>query len=119
MTGRHVRPDAANSIKAEMFVFDALPPAERAMVLLAKRSERFSPVKNADGVDSIETARRDLVRRAASWLDSCGVQVPRRSDGEPDCVVEISPLYALDAQGLRGRESGDRSIERGDRLYLE
>ena len=89
------------------------------MVLLAKRSERFSPVKNADGVDSIETARRDMVRRAASWLDSCGVRVPRRSDGEPDCVVEISPLYALDAQGLRARESGDRSIERGDRLYLE
>lgn len=118
-TGQTVTPDAPNAIKAEMFVFDALPLAERAMVLLAKRSERFSPVKNATGVDSIETARRDMVRRAASWLDSCGVGVPRGSDGEPDCVLEISPLRALDAEALQASESSHRSIERHDRLYLQ
>ena len=90
-TGDRVTPDAPNAIKAEMFVFDALPRAERAMVLLARRSERFSPVKNAVGVDSIATARRDMVRRAASWLESCGVRVPSGPDGDPSGAPNVAP----------------------------
>ena len=52
----------------EQFVFDAIPLAKNAIVLETDRAEEFSPVKNAEGVDSPATSRRDQVRRAARWL---------------------------------------------------
>lgn len=100
-TGRRVVPEAPNAVKFEMFVFDALPLAADPLLLTARRGEVFSPVKNATGVDSADTARRDMVRRAASWLEQCGVNVPRTPNGEPDCTLEISPLAALDPEQLR------------------
>ena len=99
--GQMITPDAPNVVKLEMFVFDAIPLARKPMVMYTPREEEFSPVKNADGVDSAVTARRDLVRRAARWLETCGCAVPRGSDGEPAMPLEISPTRALDAEDLR------------------
>lgn len=104
--GRPVQPREPNVVKLEMFVFDAIPLARNPLVLFTRREEEFSPVKNADGVDSPATARRDLLRRAARWLESCGQTVPRASDGEPAVPIEISPAVALDADDLRERLSG-------------
>lgn len=118
-TGRRIEPQMPNAIKLELFVFDALPLARRAIVLRQDRAECFSPVKNADGVDSPATARRDMVRRAARWLESCGVELPRRPDGEPDCLIEISPRFALDAEQLKSRLNEIPVIARGGRVYLE
>ncbi len=118
-TGQTVTPSAPNALKAEMFVFDALPLAARSMLLHATRRECFSPVKNLDGVDSVATAKRDMVRRAAGWLESCGVSVPRTGAGEPDCVIEIGPLHALDHEMLREREPAKLQIERGQHVLLE
>ncbi|MEW6249528.1 MAG: UTP--glucose-1-phosphate uridylyltransferase [Planctomycetota bacterium] len=101
--GRPVKPQAPNAVKLEMFIFDAVPLAQRPLVMFTPRAEEFSPVKNPDGVDSAVTARRDLVRRAARWLESCGVSIPRGTDGEPAMPLEISPAYALDADDLRER----------------
>ncbi len=118
-SGTFVAPDSPNAVKLEMFVFDALPLARTTMLLRTERSERFSPVKNATGVDSVATAKRDLVRRAASWLAECGVSVPMTADGEPDGVVEISPLYADDVVSLAAREEGgDREIAAGGSTLL-
>ena len=48
------------------------PPAENPLVLLGDRAEVFSPIKNATGVDGPATARRDMIRRSAGWLEqSC------------------------------------------------
>ncbi len=118
-TGRRVTPRKPNAIKAEMFVFDALALAERPMLLRAARHERFSPVKNPDGVDSVVSARRDLVRRAAAWLESGGVTVPRDPEGNPDCVLEISPLAAVDSEMLRERGVGGLSIEPGESRLID
>jgi len=101
--GRAVVPEIPNAVKLEMFVFDAIPLARNPLVLYTHRQEEFSPVKNADGVDSPATAKRDMIRRAARWLESCGATVPRGADGEPAMPLEISPAYALDVEDLHER----------------
>ena len=117
--GVRVEPDEPNAIKLETFVFDALPLAKKAVVLETRRAEEFSPVKNAAGTDSAETSRRDMIRRAADWLENSGGVVPRRPDGEPDAIIEVSPLLALDATHLRERLGERPTVERGASLYLE
>jgi UDP-N-acetylglucosamine/UDP-N-acetylgalactosamine diphosphorylase len=114
-----VDPTAPNAVKLETFVFDALPLARSALVLEARREEVFSPVKNTHGADSVETARRDLNRRAARWLEAGGVAIPRRSDGEPDGRFEISPLLALDSDELRTAWPPLPRVDRGASVYLE
>jgi UDP-N-acetylglucosamine/UDP-N-acetylgalactosamine diphosphorylase len=100
------KPAATDVVKLETFVFDAIPQARNPLVLFTSREEEFSPVKNREGTDSPATARHDLVRRAARWLEACGRRVPRRPDGEPQQAIEISPAFALDLCDLRDR--GDR-----------
>jgi UDP-N-acetylglucosamine/UDP-N-acetylgalactosamine diphosphorylase len=99
--GNQVKPASPNAVKLEMLVFDAIPLARNPLVLYTRREEEFSPVKNAAGVDSPATAQRDLIRRAARWLDTSGVTVPRAADGEPALPIEISPAFALDAADLQ------------------
>ncbi len=117
--GRPVSPSAPNGVKVEMFVFDAIPLAKDPMVLYTPREEEFSPVKNAEGVDSVATAKRDMVRRAARWLEACGVEIPRDERNEPAATVEISPAYALDVEDLRGRIGKAVRVERGGKLLLD
>jgi UDP-N-acetylglucosamine/UDP-N-acetylgalactosamine diphosphorylase len=100
--GETVKPHQPNAVKLEQFVFDAIPLAANAMVYTTDRAEEFSPVKNAEGVDSPATSRRDQIRRAARWLKDAGVEVPTRN-GEPDATLEIDPLYATSATQLRQR----------------
>ena len=97
--GERVTPDAPNAVKFETFLFDALPFADRSVTVEAAREDVFSPIKNAEGADSPETARRDLNRLNARWLEAAGVTVPRGDDGEP-VDVEIDPRFALDAEEL-------------------
>jgi UDP-N-acetylglucosamine/UDP-N-acetylgalactosamine diphosphorylase len=117
--GRRVDPDQPNGIKLETFIFDALPLAKNPLILQTTRAEQFSPVKNASGSDSLQTAQRDIIRRTATWLEAAGCHVPRRSDGEPDAVIEISPLLALDPDELCEKLTGPPSISRGQQVYLE
>jgi UDP-N-acetylglucosamine/UDP-N-acetylgalactosamine diphosphorylase len=119
-TGQRVDPVKPNAIKLEAFIFDALPLARRAVLLETSRAEEFSPVKNATGVDSVQTARRDMNRLAARWLDDAGLPISRAIDGEPDGLFEISPLYALDDAHLIERGvSGVQTPSAGSRLYIE
>ncbi len=118
-TGRRIKPRRPNAIKLERFIFDAIPQAANPLILQTSRSEEFSPVKRATGVDSVETAQRDMNLRAAAWLESCGVHVPRTPDGQPDGVFEISPLFAVDAEQLRERLDREVNIAPGARVYIE
>jgi UDP-N-acetylglucosamine/UDP-N-acetylgalactosamine diphosphorylase len=83
-------------LKFEMFVFDALPLADRWLAVQVRREDEFAPLKNATGPDSPETVCRLMTARAARWLAAAGVQVPTKANGEPAFPLEISPLFALD-----------------------
>jgi UDP-N-acetylglucosamine/UDP-N-acetylgalactosamine diphosphorylase len=89
--GKVMSPAAENAFKFERFIFDALPLAERTLVLETDRAREFNPVKNATGDDSPDSARAALARLYHEWLRSAGAKV---DDSIP---VEISPLFALDA----------------------
>jgi UDP-N-acetylglucosamine/UDP-N-acetylgalactosamine diphosphorylase len=115
--GQLVKPDKPNAIKLEMFVFDALPLAKKAMILETVRSEEFSSIKNASGDDSLASSLHDQVRRAAAWLEQAGVRVPRDANGRVAAAIEISPLFADSPQELRDKVK-DLKIATGDKLYL-
>ena len=92
-----------DAVKMEMFVFDAIPLSTRAVFFETDRADEFAPLKNKEGVDSIESCLRGQVEQAARWLGSCGVEVPRDADGRPRHLLEISPLFALDPEVLAAR----------------
>ena len=117
-SGELIEPAEPNAIKLETFIFDAIPMAANPLILQTLREEEFSPVKNATGTDSVETSRRDQMRRAASWLQQAGVKVPRRPDGEPDAIIEISPLLALDGEQIREKLRTPPIIKPGMQVYL-
>jgi UDP-N-acetylglucosamine/UDP-N-acetylgalactosamine diphosphorylase len=74
--GRPICVDEPNGYKLERFVFDALPAAKRICVLEVRAEEDFSPIKNAQGKDSPESARHDLVMQYRGWLVKAGFDLP-------------------------------------------
>jgi len=118
-SGSVVVPTTTNAAKLETFIFDVLPWAKNPLVLEVDRAEEFSPVKNLTGVDSLESARRDQVRRACRWLEAAGVSIPRRGDGEPNVTVAISPLFALEAEDVAAKADRLPPLEAGAAVYIE
>lgn len=55
--GNKIVPTSPNAFKFEAFLFDAFGEVDDMAILRVKREEEFAPVKNAEGVDSPETAR--------------------------------------------------------------
>ena len=94
--GNTVAPAEPNGVKLESFIFDALPLAEKTMIMEFDRSEVFGPTKNPTGVDSAESCRQMLMERDAKRLERAGVTVPRNADGSLAVMLEISPLKVLD-----------------------
>ena len=94
-TGTLIKPVEPNAYKFEKFIFDVLPDASVAVNVEFAREEEFSPVKNAEGNDSPETTRRDMMLKAARQLEACGVSIPRDSEGLPVHKIEIDPCFAL------------------------
>lgn len=56
--GNIIKPEKPNAYKFEAFLFDAFESLEDMAIMRVKREEEFAPVKNAEGVDSPETARQ-------------------------------------------------------------
>jgi UDP-N-acetylglucosamine/UDP-N-acetylgalactosamine diphosphorylase len=99
-TGTLVHPEKENALKFERFIFDVLPLADRWTVVETSREEEFAPLKNATGADSPEAVKNAITHLAADWLTRCGTAVPRDAAGESRYPLEISPLFALDAEVL-------------------
>ncbi len=116
--GEPVEPAKPNGVKLESFVFDALPLASKSIILQTVRSREFAPVKNITGTDSVETARQLLIERAADWLESAGVTIPRKTDGSVDCEIEIAPAFALQKDDVKEKINQIPEIKPGDQLYL-
>ncbi len=108
--GQSVTPDSPNAFKFERFIFDSLPLASRAMVYEASREREFNPVKNSSGNDSPETAQKALISIFRKWIESAGGKV------DEGVAVEISPLYALDADELSAKPAHQASFH--EPVYL-
>jgi UDP-N-acetylglucosamine/UDP-N-acetylgalactosamine diphosphorylase len=94
--GNPIKPEKPNAVKFEMFVFDALPFAKNPVVIETRRSDDFSPVKNAEGVDSPKTSRDDQLRQFARWLKANGAPIKTDASGLPEVTIEVSPLFGYD-----------------------
>lgn len=114
-SGERVEPKEPNAVKLERFIFDALGLCEASIVYETERVEEFAPIKNAEGVDSPASSAAVQSERAARWLASVGVAVPRKEDGAVDAVLEISPLTALEAADLAGKSV---RIAPGERVLI-
>jgi UDP-N-acetylglucosamine/UDP-N-acetylgalactosamine diphosphorylase len=92
--GDRVKPETANAIKFERFIFDLMPAAGRAILVEVDAAEHFAPLKNAPGEkqDTPEAVKDRLVALHSQWLRQAGAEVAEGVD------VEISPLWALDAE---------------------
>jgi UDP-N-acetylglucosamine/UDP-N-acetylgalactosamine diphosphorylase len=106
--GKVIEPSQENALKFEMFIFDVLPRADRWVVVETSRVEEFEPLKNATGSDSPESVKQAISNLAGDWLSKAGVNVPRKPDGNVSVPLEVSPLYALNAEELAGKV--DRSL---------
>lgn len=96
--GKPVKPEKANGVKFEMFVFDALPFAKNSIVVETAREDDFSPVKNAEGVDSPKTCREDQLKQFARWFKAAGAPMATDAQGVPSATVEVSPLFGYDEE---------------------
>jgi len=111
-----------NAVKLESFFFDALPLAEKTMILEAEREKQFAPTKNKTGVDSVESCKAMLIARDAEWLECyAGIKTPKKEDGSPDCVVELSPRSFLDSEDVKIFKDRikNKDIKNGNVMYYE
>ncbi|MCK5145570.1 UDPGP type 1 family protein [bacterium] len=109
--GEQQVPESPNGYKFETFVFDALKETSASVILEISREEEFSPLKNQAGDDSIITARRDLVAQYGAWIEDAGVALPRNADGRINLNIEISPLFADDADACKARVPKDMKLQ--------
>jgi UDP-N-acetylglucosamine/UDP-N-acetylgalactosamine diphosphorylase len=91
--GAKHEPTAPNGYKFEMFVFDALPFANNPVIIETAREDDFSPVKNAEGVDSPQTCRDDQLRQYVRWAREAGIEIETDDSGLPAFAFEVSPLF--------------------------
>ena len=77
-----------------MFVFDALPMAANPVIIEGARGDEFSPVKNAEGLDSPLTCKNHQKAQFARWLKAAGEEISTDENGVPAIDIEISPLFA-------------------------
>ncbi|MGH7143321.1 MAG: UTP--glucose-1-phosphate uridylyltransferase [Planctomycetota bacterium] len=103
-TGTLVKPPKPNAIKFEMFIFDTMPLAGRALNVETDRPGEFSPLKNKDGVDSPATARADLTDLYAGWLSAAGHRLPTDAAGRSAQPIEIAPATSLFGEGLENTQ---------------
>ncbi len=101
-----VEPADNNALKFERFIFDLLPAARHALVVECDEAAEFAPVKNARGTgrDSPESVQAQMIDLHTAWLQSAGATVAS------DVPVEISPVFALDAEDVAGRVKPGSSV---------
>ena len=107
-------------MKFEMFVFDALLFERNPVVVETLREDDFSPVKNAEGLDSPKTCRDDQLRQFSRWLKENGATGPTDKTGLPPWPIEVSPLFGYDEDSFADswrKLSPKPEVREG--LYLE
>ena len=119
-SGVEIDPEEPNAVKLETFIFDAIPMANKTMILAAAREEEFAPVKNKTGVDSAESCREMLINRDARWLEAAGVKVERDDKGAVAAVIQLSPRIFLDREDVVEYYSNkELVIKAGERVFIK
>ena len=118
--GSVVTPDAPNGVKLESFIFDALPLADKVLLLEGDRNELFAPTKNLTGVDSVESCRKMISARNARRLADAGVTIPYNCDGTLAADIEIDPRRVCDDEDAAKlvAETGLQKILPGQKVAL-
>ncbi|NBQ59062.1 MAG: UDPGP type 1 family protein, partial [Opitutaceae bacterium] len=114
--GQPVKPAKANGVKFELFVFDALPFAQNPLVIETSRADDFSPVKNAEGVDSPQTCRDDQRRQFARWLKAHDAALATDATGLPSINLEVAPSFGYDEDSFAeswARQTGRPTLADG------
>lgn len=113
--GQKVMPTEPNALKFEKFIFDLLPHARQPIVVEFAEQECFAPLKNAPGAekDTPEYVRRMMCAQHRRWLEAAGAVVAEGVE------IELSPLYALDAQGVAARIEPGRVFDKSQYLAAE
>jgi UDP-N-acetylglucosamine/UDP-N-acetylgalactosamine diphosphorylase len=96
-----------------MFIFDALKHAGKSIIMEVIREDEFSPIKNEKGESSPDTARQNMINLFGRWLREAGIEIPTGENGNVEGVIEISPLYALDAEELKSK-IGKKTVFTGE-----
>jgi UDP-N-acetylglucosamine/UDP-N-acetylgalactosamine diphosphorylase len=81
--GSRQEPASPNAWKLERFIFDLFPLAARAEVHEVERAFEFAPVKNATGVDSLESARALVAAEVRRWHRQAGLPEPAEPSLRP------------------------------------
>jgi UDP-N-acetylglucosamine/UDP-N-acetylgalactosamine diphosphorylase len=112
--GKWFEPTAPNALKFERFIFDLLPHAQRPLVVEYAEPEVFAPLKNAPGAerDTADYVQRCMVAQHRQWLEAAGTRIV------VGVQVEISPLWALDANDVAARADRPKHIDRPTYLSL-
>jgi len=92
--GKTVTPTTENGIKFEMFVFDVFEYAN-VVAFEVPREGEFTPVKNADGIDSPESARNELSAYHKKLAQQAGATFT-----STEGLFEISPLLSYQGENL-------------------
>jgi UDP-N-acetylglucosamine/UDP-N-acetylgalactosamine diphosphorylase len=107
-----VEPREPNALKFERFIFDLLPHARNPFVVEYAEADVFAPLKNAPGAsrDTPEYVHQFMIAQHRKWLTAAGTQVADAA------VVEISPLWALDAEAVAARSDRPKAINKSTYL---
>lgn len=97
--GSVVVPNEPNALKFEKLIFDGLAEAKEVILLEVLREEEFSPIKNAEGLDSLDSCKRDQIRRCLGWLEKVDVAIGCDEGDFSGFDIEISPFFA-DSQSV-------------------
>uniref|UniRef100_A0A1Y1KQ16 UDP-N-acetylglucosamine diphosphorylase n=1 Tax=Photinus pyralis TaxID=7054 RepID=A0A1Y1KQ16_PHOPY len=99
--GDKVKPDKANGIKIEKFVFDVFQFSDHFVTWEVPRHSEFSALKNSDDVgrDCPSTSRKDLFSLHKKYIAAAGGTVV----GD---IVEISPLVSYAGESLNEKVEG-------------
>ena len=102
VTGEKQIPTAPNAYKFELFIHNFLPMCDQGRfgVFRVPREEEFAPVKNAEGVDSPQSARDLIYAQSIRWLLKAGAIV-----SEDQKVLEIDTMLSYQGEGLEQFEN--------------
>lgn len=92
--GHVIVPDQPNALKFEKLIFDCLAQAKKVILLEVKREEEFSPIKNAEGIDSLHSSRSDQIHRYLEWFKKVGIDLSEYRKNFPAFAIEISPFFS-------------------------